>query len=278
MPRKSSAKVEGKSVAFDDFIPEQKADEFMAEVSAPVEPEKRVEMNGLLDKLVPRPAEEQYETTDIIDKILSSDAPKKKRGRKEKVQQEVPVMESLRGLEVSPAAPVVDMDAEKAKVVSRIQMNISNFEVVLQDVLRPNKDDFLKALPKKGLGELRVILKTIEHTRAVNNMANQMKGMVMMGASGVEMLTSQFGLRTQGYAHMIRAQDEEIQSILREIAFERAEQLTAYQRPELRLTLLLTTTLLAVDSRNRMAEFRQMSHAQAQAEVPAEAEQKYGDL
>lgn len=270
MPRKS--KVEGKSVAVEDFILEKKAEEFMAEVSSPVEPEKKVELNGLLDKLVPRQEADKSEPTDIIDKILSTE-PKKKRGKK----AEQPFMDSalLRGLEVIPRANE-DTDAEKAKVLSRIQMNVSNFEVVLQDVLRPSKEEFLKSLPKKGLGELRVILKSIEHTRAVNNMANQMKGMVMMGASGVEMLTTQFGLRTQGYAQVIRAQEEEIQSILREIAFERAEQLTAYQRPELRLTMLLTTTLLAVDSRNRMAQFRQAP--QAQAEIPAEAETKYGDL
>ena len=269
MPRKSS-KVEGRTVALDEFIPEQKAEEFMAEVSAPVEPEKKVELNSLLDKLVPRHAEEKGETTDIIDRILATQPPKKK-GRSKKVEPApAPVFENILPV---PVQEVVDIDEEKAKVLSKIQLNVSNFEVVLRDILRPNKEDFLKTLTKKGLPELRVILKTIEHTRAVNNTANQLKGMVLMGASGVEMITSQLGLKTQGYSHMIRAQEEEIQSILREIALERVDELKKYQRPEVRLTLLLTTTLMAVDSRNRMAEFRQMAQP-----APANAEEKYADL
>ena len=263
MPRKSN-KVEGKTIELDEFIQEQKADEFMTEVTAPVEPEKKVELNSLLDKLVPR--QEKDETTDIIDKILAAE-PKKKKGKK--------ALEAPQQLIEVPVQPqeVVDVDEEKAKVLSKIQLNVSNFEVVLRDILRPNKEDFLKTLTKKGLPELRVILKTIEHTRAVNNTANQLKGMVLMGASGVEMITTQFGLKTHGYSHMIRAQEEEIQSILREIALERVDELKKYQRPEVRLTLLLTTTLMAVDSRNRMAEFRQMAQP-----APANAEEKYADL
>ena len=269
MPRKSS-KVEGKTVALDEFIGEQKAEEFMAEVSAPVEPEKKVELNGLLDKMVPRPQEERGETTDIIDRILSAEPPKKKGRSKKAAPAPAPLFESILPM---PVQEVIDVDEEKAKVLSKIQMNVSNFEVVLKDILRPSKEEFLKTLTKKGLPELRVILKTIEHTRAVNNTANQLKGMVLMGASGVEMITSQLGLKTQGYSHMIRAQEEEIQSILREIALERVDELKKYQRPEVRLTLLLTTTLMAVDSRNRMAEFRQMAQP-----APANAEEKYADL
>jgi hypothetical protein len=269
MPRKSS-KVEGKTVALDEFIQEQKAEEFMAEVSAPVEPEKKVELNGLLDKMLPRPQEEKTETTDIIDRILAAEPPKKKGRGKKAAAAPQQLFESILP---APVQEVVDVDEEKAKVLSKIQMNVSNFEVVLQDILRPSKEDFLKSLTKKGLPELRVILKTIEHTRAVNNTANQLKGMVLMGASGVEMVTSQLGLKTQGYGHMIRAQEEEIQSILREIALERVDELKKYQRPEVRLTLLLTTTLMAVDSRNRMMEFRQMAQP-----APANAEEKYADL
>ena len=269
MPRKSS-KVEGRTVGLDEFIQEQKAEEFMAEVSAPVEPERKVELNGLLDKLVPRQEEEKGETTDIIDRILSAEPPKKKGRSKKAGAAPKQLVESILPMTVQ---EVVDVDEEKAKVLSKIQMNVSNFEVVLRDILRPSKEEFLKTLTKKGLPELRVILKTIEHTRAVNNTANQLKGMVLMGASGVEMITSQLGLKTQGYGHMIRAQEEEIQSILREIALERVDELKKYQRPEVRLTLLLTTTLMAVDSRNRMAEFRQMAQP-----APANAEEKYADL
>jgi hypothetical protein len=251
----------------------------MAEVSAPLEPEKKVELNSILDSLVPQPPADRDAPTDILDRILATEV-KGKRGRKPgsgkgKKSSAVSFLDNLEinASSVSAPAEIVDVDKDKADVLAKIYLNCNNFEVVLRDVLRPSKDDFLKGMPKKSLGELRGILRLLEHTRTVNNSANQLKHFVYMGASAIEMGTQSFGMKTQGYANMMRAQDEEVQSILREIALENADRLQKYQSPTVRLTLLMTTTLLAVDSRGRQQEFRQMN-----APPPPGVEQRYSGL
>jgi hypothetical protein len=167
----------------------------------------------------------------------------------------------------------VDADKEKADVLAKIYLNCNNFELVLKDIIRPNKEEYLKGMPKKSLGELRGTLRLLEQTRSVNNSANQLKHVIFMGASGIEMGSQAIGMKTQGYASMIRAQEEEIQSILREIAMENADKLQKYQSPAVRLTLLMTTTLLAVDARGRQYEFQQMN-----APPPPGVEQRYSGL
>jgi hypothetical protein len=274
MPRKSSTKSsvvpESMNVlTIDDTIDENHASEFMAEVSAPVEPEKKVELNNLLDNLVPQRPADKDAPTDILERILASE-PKKRKGKSKKTAS------FLESLELAPRPQpleVVDTDKEKADVLAKIYMNCNNFELVLKDILRPSKDDYLKGMAKKSLGELRGILRLLEHTRTVNNSANQLKHVVFMGASGVEMLSQTFGMKTQGYSQMIRAQEEEIQSILREIALENADKLQKYQSPTVRLTLLMTTTLLAVDARGRQQQFQQMN-----APPPPGVEERYSGL
>ena len=278
MVRKSD-KSAGRAVTISESIDEISAAEFMAEVSPPAEPQARAELNSLLDKVSPFPTA----TTDtILNKILGTEVDNiqpKKRGRKPKQSSSSNSDFALDALAREttllpvPEPTPIDVDEEKAKVLSKINLNVMNFEPILRDVLRPSKEEFLKVLPKKGLGELRTILKMLEHTRSVNNTANQLKGMVLMGASGIEMVTSQFGLKTAGYAAMVKSQEEEIQCILREIAMERVDDLKKFQRPEVRLALLMTTTLMAVDSRGRLNELRQYSEA-----VPTTMEQTYSSL
>jgi hypothetical protein len=282
MPRKSSTKSSAVSdsienvINLSETIDVNHANEFMAEVSAPLEPEKKVELNSLLDNLMPQSPAQKDAPTDILDKILSTQP--KKRGRKpgKGKKDAVSFLDSIvphPAHESSFNAEVVDVDKEKADTLAKIYLNCNNFEVVLRDVLRPSKDEFLKGMPKKSLGELRGVLRLLEHTRTVNNSANQLKHIIYMGASGIEMATQSFGMKTQGYANMIKAQDEEVQSILREIALENADRLQKYQSPTVRLTLLMTTTLLAVDSRGRQQEFHQMN-----APPPPGVEQRYATL
>jgi hypothetical protein len=285
MPRKSSTKATEISastenvITLGDTIDEKHADEFMAEVSAPVEPEKRVELNNVLDSLVPQAPAERDAPTDILDRILATQ-PKAKRGRKAGSGKKSSAVSFLEGLDLSPTTPRpssviehVDADKEKADVLAKIYLNCNNFELVLRDIIRPNKEEYLKGMPKKSLGELRGTLRLLEQTRSVNNSANQLKHLIFMGASGIEMGSQAIGMKTQGYASMIRAQEEEIQSILREIAMENADKLQKYQSPAVRLTLLMTTTLLAVDARGRQYEFQQMN-----APPPPGVEQRYSGL
>ena len=282
MPRKSSTKATEISastenvITLTDTIDENHANEFMAEVSSPLEPEKKVELNTLLDNLVPQTPADRDAPTDILDRILATEV-KPKRGRKSGSGKKSSAVSFLDNLEISmpttPRPEPVDADKEKADVLAKIYLNCNNFELVLRDIIRPNKEDYLKGMAKKSLGELRGTLRLLEQTRTVNNSANQLKHLVFMGASGIEMASQTFGMKTQGYGNMIRAQEEEIQSILREIALENADKLQKYQSPAVRLTLLMTTTLLAVDARGRQYEFQQMN-----APPPPGAEERYSGL
>jgi len=278
MARKSSTKVSAvaeNTLTLTDTIDVQHANEFMAEVQTPAEPEKKVELNSLLDSFAPQLPAERDAPVDILERILA-DAPKPKRGRKAGSKSKSSTVNFLENLEMSSpvmTTEIVDVDKEKADVLAKIYLNCNNFEVALRDILRPNKEEYLKGMPKKSLGELRGILRLLENTRSVNNSANQLKHVLFMGASGIEMASQAIGMRTQGYGNMIRAQEEEIQSILREIAMENAERLQKYQSPTVRLALLMTTTLLAVDARGRQMDFQRMN-----APPPPGSEQKYEGL
>ena len=91
--------------------------------------------------------------------------------------------------------------------------------------------------------------------------------MLFGGASLIEYGSAKVGLKTQGYAQLVRAQEEEIQSILREIALNNVESFKSVQRPELRLATILATSLLACDSRNRILEIQK---ARSESKVTAE--------
>ena len=153
------------------------------------------------------------------------------------------------------SAPPPEAEAvERAEVIAKITLNCNSFEPLLGDYLKPSKDAVLAGLPKRSLSDLETFLKTIEYARTVSNLTNQMRHLCYMSAQAIEMGSRRMGLKTQGYAESIRAQDTEIRLILKEIAMERAASLQTIQRPELRLALILSTTLLATDSQNRLAE------------------------
>lgn len=142
----------------------------------------------------------------------------------------------------------------KSELIVKITMNANAFESLLKDHLLPTKDAFIAGLPKKSAEELGVLLKTMEYARSVGNFTNQLRHLTFMAASAVELGSKSMGMKTEGYAAAIKAQDDEIRMILQEISLERASSFQKFQRPELRLAMLLSTTLLATDSQNRLKE------------------------
>jgi hypothetical protein len=139
----------------------------------------------------------------------------------------------------------------KASLIGKITINANAFEPLLIDHLLPNKDAYLQGLSKRSEEDLVVQLRTLEYARTVGNLTNQMKHLTYLGVSTVELFGSKVGLKTQGYADAVKAQEREIQMILKEVAMERAEGWGKAQRPELRLAMVLANTLLAIDSQNR---------------------------
>jgi len=147
-----------------------------------------------------------------------------------------------------------DTPEETASIISRIHMNIDNFEPLLQNVLVPNKEQFLASIQRKSLRELKMTLKLIEDTRIIGTASIQMKNMLVVGAQFTELATSKIGIRSQGFAQNILSQEEEITMVLRELALERVDSLRNIQRPEMRLAMLFSMTLLATDQANRLKD------------------------
>jgi len=118
-----------------------------------------------------------------------------------------------------------------------------------------DKESRIKQMSKMSEIELQSILQQIEHSRSINMIANQLKYMVYMGTSGIETLTQKvFKLKTQGYSDLIRAQDEQLTLILKDMALESSfEKLAGYQTPTIRLGTFLVTSLLLLDSKNRQS-------------------------
>ena len=171
---------------------------------------------------------------------------------------------------------------DSAQMITRIQMNVENFAPLLKHIVKPDADTFQKELFYKSDDELKLLLRVIERARLTGNMANQLKHVFWMTTSAVEVAAPMIGVKAQGLTHALRQQDEEIALILKELALERADALQNAQRPEVRLAFLVSTTLLSVDSLNRLKASRQKPTAPAQGGAPQAVdpprEEKYTDL
>jgi len=141
---------------------------------------------------------------------------------------------------------------DTAQVIAQIQMNVQNFAPLLKHITHEQPQAFLESLYKKSPDELTMLLKVIEKTRLIGNLSNQFKHMFWMSTSAVEIGTQLAGLKSQGLGDALRIQEQEINMILREMALERADSFANAQRPEIRLAFMVSTTLLSVDTMNRM--------------------------
>lgn len=156
-------------------------------------------------------------------------------------------------------------------------MNVENFGPLLKHIIKPDADTFLRDLFTKSDDELQILLKVIERSRLTGNMANQFKHVFWMTTGFLEAGAPFIGVRAQGLSQALRQQDEEIHLILKEMALERADSFEKAQRPEMRLAFLVSTTLLSVDSMNRMkSAIRKPTPPQPKA--AEQKEKEYQDL
>jgi len=182
------------------------------------------------------------------------------------------------------AEKVVDEPEKKPDLIAKITFNVNTFEALLADVIRGDKEAFLKSLDKMGSAVLETTLKTIETTRSIKNLTNQFLQFFYMGSSMVEIGSQQFlGMRTQGFTNMLQqTQHDELRMIMQEMAMEQKEKFQKIQRPEVRLAMIMTTTLLAVNSQNSLIALKQQQQqqvrpAQAQPQVVKPPSQKEED-
>lgn len=201
-----------------------------------------------------------------LDDTSGSNGPKKARKK--------PVKELMDFAPMGPMVPVVQ-EEDKAVYITKIQMNIDNFADVLRDHIKPDRDTFMGRVCKMSTADLKQTLSLLETVRSSNNLANQLKYLLFGATNLIEAGTQRFlGMKTRGYAEMVRQQEAELQSCLREIAINNVESYKKVERPEMRLATVLVTTLLATDSRNRMEEIR--THFETKQVNPETAEKYQG--
>jgi hypothetical protein len=217
-----------------------------------------------------KPANEE-EFDKLLEGLLDGKAPKKPKEKRSEAppppQQQLPDASAL-------LAPVPA--PSKADLITQITLNVEAFEPLLKTIVQPDRATFLKSLYSKSEKDLVVILGVINKTRTLANASNQLRHTLYMTAQGAEAVTSRFmNMKTEGFAQALRTQDEEIRMILREIVMDKLDSLQKLQRPELRLAMLFSTTLLATDSANRIKD---ASRKQLEATVSADTQQKHSDL
>jgi len=136
---------------------------------------------------------------------------------------------------------------------------------------------FVEQLATKSASDLKTTLELLEATKAIHNGASGMYHMFGMVAGAVELGGSKLHLQTSGYQAAIMSQSDELKRIFQEIAYNNVGSIKRLQSPEARLALLMTQTLLAIDSRNRATGIGQ-ANGTVGVGVSTEQVDKFNDL
>lgn len=215
----------------------------------------------------------------VNEKAFLADFTRKMRSRKEKEEapeEEEPVSQKAPKSKETPKPKELPVVLDKGSLIAKITSLVQTFAPILtahvKDPVR-----FIESLPGKGITELKTTLEMLETTKTIHNGANGMRHLFTMVAGGVEIFGSQvLKLRTQGYQLAIMSKEDELRMLFAEIAYENIDSIRKVQSPTARLALLMTTTLLAVDSRNRNGG---SEASEAPSEGPkSELGAKYSDL
>ena len=252
----------------------EKAEQFLKDIGeAPVGVLEAMGSESELSRLAEKlngssPQASSSELADLADKILAKPRP---RARKAVEFASIPVVEKVE--EVSQGVQSQDVGS----IIAKIQLNVENFAPLLKNIIGDDPAKFQRELYTiKSPERLANLLNVIEKTRSISNLANGFKHAFWMGAGGLEMATQRTGLKTQGFSAALMTQKQEIEMILKEIAIEKLDQFSKAQRPEVRLAFIVSSTLLATDTKNRMLEAaaKQMEGSKVKSETQA----KFQDL
>ena len=212
----------------------------------------------------------------VSDKAFLADFARKMKSRKEKEEapeeaEEAPAPRAPKVKE-APKPKEVPVVLDKGSLIAKITSLVQTFAPILTaHVKDPAK--FIESLQSKSVTELKTTLELLETTKTIHNGANGMRHLFTVAAGGVEQLGRVFKLRTEGYQQAIMSREEELKLLFAEIAYENIDSIRKVQSPAARLALLMTTTLLAVDSRNRN------SGSMAPSDAPkSDLGEKYTDL
>ena len=239
------------------IIPDSAASDFLTSISA-VEPAAPPPPPSVSSVAETKSLSQRIQVAESFlgSNFLKSSPPPKTRASRQHVRMPSVVEDALDDLQKAPPAGVKSASTVgKADLIAQITMNVEAFEPLLGSIIHPNRQSFLAGLYGKSEGDLETVLGVITRTRTLANVSNQLRHTVIMVAQGTEAFTSRMmKMKTEGFSQAILSQDEEIRMILREMVMDKMDSFDKYQRPELRLAMLFTTTLLATDSANRMKE------------------------
>ena len=185
--------------------------------------------------------------TDVLDGFLGKIYAAKPSNRQRSGGNEAP-----RQRLVHYETPAVHYD--RTDLTQRIIFNVEHFGPHLKTIIGDNAEAFVQSLAARSGEELDALLKTIERTRSVGNLAAGFKQVFYIAGQAVETGSRVIGMKTAGFTQQLREQDEEITMCLKEIAINEWERLKAFDSPQIRLGTLFCMTLLQTDARNRMYE------------------------
>jgi len=141
---------------------------------------------------------------------------------------------------------------DRDDVCQRIIFIVENFGPIVVGITGANAAAFLQQLTSKSDLELSRLLRTLERTRSVGNIAAGFKQLFYFTGQATEMITKVVGLKTDGFANHLREQDRELTMIMKEIALNQWERVKGLDSPEMRLGSLFCLTLMQTDAVNRM--------------------------
>ena len=148
--------------------------------------------------------------------------------------------------------------ARRAELTQKIIFNIQHFGPQLEIITGPNREQFIQSLASMSVAQLHETLTTLERTRSVGNIANGFKHVFYLLGQATETATQFIGMTTQGFTSQLKAQEQEVSMIMKELAIEQWERLKVMDSPQVRLGMLFVMTLIQVDTRNKLeAHFKQ---------------------
>ena len=90
-----------------------------------------------------------------------------------------------------------------------------------------------------------------------------------LGTNVIVVGTTQYlGMDTTGFSMALRQQQEEIQMIMKELCMDRVEHFKKVTKPEIRLAMIMTTTLIGVNTSNTMRKFQNQGHHKKETPPP----------
>jgi len=189
--------------------------------------------------------------------------------------QPAPPAASRRGGEISRQRATMSYEPpaviyDRTDLTQRIIFNVEHFSPHLKTIIGDNSEAFIQSLAVRSGEELSALLKTIERTRSIGNLAAGFKQVFYIAGQAVETGSRVIGMKTTGFTQQLREQDEEITMCLKEIAINEWERLKAFDSPQIRLGTLFCMTLMQTDARNRMSEaLQKVVNAPVNASVAA---------